>query len=241
MAEIAPRPDAPAVMRKLPERRAVTAPPPTLRFDSAGAASASSVLRLDGVEAPRVVCTGSPGDRPGPRPRPLQGPVHRQRRASRQAGAAPGAHALLGTRRRPSPRSSKRPSPRSSSGSKPAASLRRSRPGKGPRRAGRRPRSRHIPAAVRRAVYERDGGRCRYADAQGRRCTARDGLEFHHRRPFGHGGDNSVANISLACTVAQQPPGRGRLRPCGHGQTSPAEGAERPDATLFRSGHSPAE
>jgi 5-methylcytosine-specific restriction endonuclease McrA len=63
------------------------------------------------------------------------------------------------------------------------------------------PSSRHIPAAVRRAVYERDGGRCRYVDEQGRRCTARDGLDFHHRHPFGHGGDHSVANVSLACRV----------------------------------------
>jgi hypothetical protein len=61
------------------------------------------------------------------------------------------------------------------------------------------PSSRHIPAAVRRAVYEREGGRCRYVDAQGRRCTGRDRLEFHHRHPFGHGGDHSVDNVSLAC------------------------------------------
>jgi len=61
------------------------------------------------------------------------------------------------------------------------------------------PATRHVPAAVRRAVYARDGGRCRYLDEQGRRCTAREGLEFHHRRPFGHGGDHSVDNISLAC------------------------------------------
>ena len=40
------------------------------------------------------------------------------------------------------------------------------------------PSSRHIPAAVRRAVHQRDEGRCRYVDGQGRRCTARDGLEF---------------------------------------------------------------
>ena len=61
------------------------------------------------------------------------------------------------------------------------------------------PRRRQIPAAVKRAVYERDGGRCRYEDEQGRRCTARQGLEFHHRRPFALGGDHSVANISLQC------------------------------------------
>jgi len=63
------------------------------------------------------------------------------------------------------------------------------------------PATRHIPAAVRRAVYERDAGRCRYVDEQGRRCTARDGLEYHHRRPFGHGGDHGVENVSLVCQV----------------------------------------
>ena len=59
--------------------------------------------------------------------------------------------------------------------------------------------SRHIPAAVRRAVYARDGGQCRYVDAQGRRCTAREGLEFHHRHPFAYRGTHSVDGISLAC------------------------------------------
>ena len=58
-----------------------------------------------------------------------------------------------------------------------------------------------MPAAVRRAVHERDGGRCRYVDEQGRRCTARQGLEFHHRHPFGHGGDHSVGNIALMCAL----------------------------------------
>ena len=61
------------------------------------------------------------------------------------------------------------------------------------------PSSRHIPAAVRRIVHERDGGRCRYVDAQGRRCTARGFLEFHHRHPFGHGGDHSPDGLSLLC------------------------------------------
>jgi 5-methylcytosine-specific restriction endonuclease McrA len=60
-------------------------------------------------------------------------------------------------------------------------------------------KTRRIPAAVRRAVHERDGGRCHYVDDEGRRCGAREGLEFHHRHPFGRGGDHSVENISLAC------------------------------------------
>ena len=59
--------------------------------------------------------------------------------------------------------------------------------------------TRHVPAAVRRAVYERDGGRCAYADAKGRRCTARVGLEYHHRHPFGLGGDHSVRAVGLLC------------------------------------------
>ena len=62
-----------------------------------------------------------------------------------------------------------------------------------------KPASRHIPAAVRRAVHERDGGRCRFVDEQGRRCTARHGLEFHHRHPIAMGGDHSPQGIALAC------------------------------------------
>jgi len=47
------------------------------------------------------------------------------------------------------------------------------------------PSSRRIPAAVRRVVHERDGGRCTYEDKRGRRCTKRHDLEFHHKNPFG--------------------------------------------------------
>ena len=66
------------------------------------------------------------------------------------------------------------------------------------------PGTRHIPAAVRRAVRARDGDRCRYVDEQGRRCSARDRLEFHHRRPFGMGGDSrSVAH--RACEPPRPP------------------------------------
>ncbi len=62
-------------------------------------------------------------------------------------------------------------------------------------------RSRHLPAAVRRAVHERDQGRCRFVDEDGRRCSERLRLEFHHRHPFGMGGDHSLSNISLLCAA----------------------------------------
>jgi len=66
------------------------------------------------------------------------------------------------------------------------------------------PSSRHIPAAVRRIVAERDGMRYRYVDEQGRRCTERHRLEFHHRRPFGFGGDHRPENIRLLCRAHNQ-------------------------------------
>ena len=59
--------------------------------------------------------------------------------------------------------------------------------------------SRHIPAAVRRLVHERDCGRCAYRDKYGRRCAKRHELEFHHTHPFARGGDHSPANLSLIC------------------------------------------
>jgi hypothetical protein len=63
------------------------------------------------------------------------------------------------------------------------------------------PASRHIPAAVRRAVRKRDDDRCSFVDEQGRRCSERHRLEFHHRHPFGMGGDHSPGNVSLMCAA----------------------------------------
>jgi hypothetical protein len=61
------------------------------------------------------------------------------------------------------------------------------------------PTSRHIPAAVKRAVVERDQGQCTYKDPTGRRCTEKTQLEFHHVQPYGQGGDHSPDNIFLRC------------------------------------------
>jgi hypothetical protein len=61
------------------------------------------------------------------------------------------------------------------------------------------PRTRHVPAAVKRQVHERDGGQCRFVDAQGRRCPERGRIELHHRIPWGVGGDHSPANVSAMC------------------------------------------
>lgn len=60
-------------------------------------------------------------------------------------------------------------------------------------------KSRHIPAAVRRVVEKRDGGRCTFRNEKGRRCSKRHDLEFHHCKPFGFGGDHSPDNLVLMC------------------------------------------
>src|SRR5690606_38697253 len=61
-------------------------------------------------------------------------------------------------------------------------------------------RGRHIPAAVRRAVYERDGARCTFVDtATGRRCAETHTLELHHEVPFARGGAHAVDNLTLRC------------------------------------------
>jgi hypothetical protein len=60
-------------------------------------------------------------------------------------------------------------------------------------------KSRYIPAAVRRLVAKRDGGRCTYKDRHGRRCGKRHDLEFHHLRPFGLGGDHTPEGLALMC------------------------------------------
>jgi 5-methylcytosine-specific restriction endonuclease McrA len=73
-----------------------------------------------------------------------------------------------------------------------------SRPSSGTQPQGTRT-PRHVPAAVRRAVYERDGGQCRFVDEMGRRCPARARLEYHHLHPFGLGGDHRPENIHLVC------------------------------------------
>jgi len=44
-------------------------------------------------------------------------------------------------------------------------------------------RARHIPIHVRRAVWERDGGRCTFVGANGHRCNADRLLEFDHINP----------------------------------------------------------
>jgi hypothetical protein len=62
--------------------------------------------------------------------------------------------------------------------------------------------SRYIPRAVVREVHERDAGQCTFVSSDGRRCSQRGFLEFHHHDiPYAKGGEATVANIRLVCRV----------------------------------------
>jgi hypothetical protein len=65
-------------------------------------------------------------------------------------------------------------------------------------------RARHIPAQVRRAVWERDRGQCTFVAANGRRCPARNLLEFDHVEPVALGGKATVAGMRLRCRAHNQ-------------------------------------
>jgi hypothetical protein len=62
-----------------------------------------------------------------------------------------------------------------------------------------KPSSRHIPAPVRREVWQRDGGRCTFVGSDGCRCDSRWKLEFDHVVPSAFGGKSTADNIRLRC------------------------------------------
>jgi hypothetical protein len=64
--------------------------------------------------------------------------------------------------------------------------------------------SRHVPASIRRTVVRRDGGRCTYVSPGGRRCGAREFLEFHHRDPWARTHAHPVEGIALRCRAHNQ-------------------------------------
>jgi 5-methylcytosine-specific restriction endonuclease McrA len=70
------------------------------------------------------------------------------------------------------------------------------------RRASSVPR--HIPAHVRRAVWERDAGRCTFVGDNGHRCNAGKFLEYDHIEPVARGGQATVAGVRLRCRVHNQ-------------------------------------
>ena len=257
VAELAPREDVPALMRRLPVRRAAPV-----------AASAASVSTLPGMgrrvtpslataasTLPPAIVSSQPQPAIPSTPRPVVQPLAPGRykvqftASARLQEKLERLRALLRTQ-----------VPDGDLGAVIEVAVseklerleaRRfattSRPRMGLSAANTSPASRHIPAAVRRAVRERDGNRCRYVDAAGRRCDERHRLEYHHLRPFGVGGDHRPENIHLVCRahngyLAEHDYGRtvmARFRREGKRASGPPPVASSGPPTVAASGPSP--
>jgi hypothetical protein len=62
----------------------------------------------------------------------------------------------------------------------------------------------HVPAAVKRAVWARDEGKCQWHLDSGGICGSTLRLEIDHIRPLARGGQSTVANCRLACAFHNQ-------------------------------------
>jgi hypothetical protein len=61
-----------------------------------------------------------------------------------------------------------------------------------------------IQATASRLCYERDGGRCTFADERGHRCPETGALEFDHLDGFARTHLHQVARIRLLCRAHNQ-------------------------------------
>jgi hypothetical protein len=82
--------------------------------------------------------------------------------------------------------------------------------------------ARQIPAQIRREVVARDGERCTFVGRRGRVCGSRDGLEFHHLDPWARSHRHSADRIALYCRThnhlaAERDYGRDHMQRCRAG------------------------
>jgi 5-methylcytosine-specific restriction endonuclease McrA len=61
-----------------------------------------------------------------------------------------------------------------------------------------------IPDAIKRAVWERDGGQCAFISDDGRRCCETGGLEFDHIDGFAQTHVHDVDRIRVLCRAHNQ-------------------------------------
>ncbi len=189
VAELAPKPDVPATMRKLPERRDETSqlvpervtflPTPTPAPARSMAPARRPVVEPLSPERYRIQFTASTE---------LHDKLERLRSLMRSSVPDGDLAAIIEEtvteklERLEAKRFGKTEAPRKSL-----------------EQTDTSPSSRYIPAPVKRAVRERDRDQCAFVNEHGRRCKAREGLELHHKQPYGRGGDHSPDNLQLMC------------------------------------------
>jgi hypothetical protein len=211
IAELFPRPDAPALMRKLPDARQKTRPAPVAvrpdteagsdLFASSDDATHSRQLCPDTARGSRTAASTAQIEPLAPARYKVQftasAALHAklERLQALMRSAVPDGDLAALIEQAVTEKLERLEARRFATTKAPKSTLANTDMSK---------HSRRVPAAVRRAVRERDGDRCRFEDARGRRCRATERLEFHHRRPFGHGGDHSPENVSLICRMHNQ-------------------------------------
>ncbi len=62
----------------------------------------------------------------------------------------------------------------------------------------------YVPAELKRAVYERDEGRCTHRGPNGERCTETRFLHIDHIEPVARGGKSTLENLRLLCSEHNQ-------------------------------------
>lgn len=76
--------------------------------------------------------------------------------------------------------------------------------------------SRRIPQRVKDEVWQRDGGRCVFSGADGRRCGEKSFLEYDHIIPYALGGrSDTPKNVRLLCRAHNQEASRRVFREDG--------------------------
>ena len=199
VAEIAPKPDVPSVIRKLPSR-------PRRSSESEGGKPATQTPNEPGPDSVGQNCQAPP---PVPAPVPEKPAVveplaHARYRVQFAASAEfrekierlsalmPGEDLAAVMEAAVTEKLERLEAKRFGKTKKPRKSL---------DEADTSPGVRGISAPVRRFVWERDKGQCTFLSEDGRRCPAREGLEFDHDEPYGVGGDRSAKNIRFRCTT----------------------------------------
>jgi hypothetical protein len=196
IAELAPRPDAPTSVRKLPEpapRTLDLSAAPTPPFAPSAPAlppPSRPVIQTTSPERYRVQFTI--GKESHDRLRQLQALLRREIPDGDAGAIVERALAVL---------LEKVEKAKFAATSKPRRAIRRGTDTARLPDEARTPvaRSRHIPNAVQRGSWRRDGGQCRFVSKDGVRCKERVFLEFHHGKAHALGGPATLDNISLRC------------------------------------------
>jgi 5-methylcytosine-specific restriction endonuclease McrA len=207
VAELAPQPDVPSRVRKLPQRHAAAPAPAEPASAEAASVTGSVSMEARAARPPAPApAQHAPASRPprAPDPTPLSPrryklevtldqQAHDQLRELQDllANQIPNGDPALIVKRALGALLAETRKKKTAQTDKP-------RKPNTPRGMSTRS-SRAVPPVLKRAVWQRDGGRCGFIGEDGRRCGATRALEFAHLHPWAKGGAHSLENLGLRC------------------------------------------